>query len=406
MKISERQGEPNALHVRMFGGFQLFYCDRPLTREKQRESYFTGLMQILLHHAATGVSRDYLENALLEDRDVENRHQALQTIVYKAKKRLKGMGLPDENYIFSKNGVYYWTSRIPVVEDAALFDECCKRAVSCPDEEERLNLYLDACYQYRGEFLSAYAAVLWAGAEARRYRTEFCRCAENAAAILREKGDWMRLEELGRHAVKAAPFSDWECLVMEALSGLGRYDEAVKLYDATVENYLNEQGTYPSAKFMEAMDKLGNRMEYSYAALEQIKQRLQEDKGDTFGGYRCSYPIFQGIYRTAARMAERGGQSVYLMMCRLTDGRGNPMKRGKRLEELSAELGEAIRTSVRHGDIINFYGNGQYLVLLINITREDCSLVENRIDRKFLTGRRRVSLQYYVSSVLCKSDYG
>lgn len=399
--MTERAG---VLHVRMFGSFRLYYDGRPLTGEKTRDSYFTGLMQILLHNLSAGVSRDHLEEILFGDRDVENRHQALQTVVYKAKKKLRTMGLPEKNYIYLENGVYYWTAGIPVEEDAAFFDECCRRAEECGDAEDRLERYLEACYAYRGEFLSAYAAVLWAGAEARRYRMLFCRCVERAAQMLREKGEWRRLEELGRHAVKAAPFSDWENLVMEALSELGRYDEAAKFYADTIDKYLKEQGAYPSAKFMDIMETLGNRMKHSHVMVGQIKRNLSEEKDGAPGGYQCSYPVFQGVCQMAARMAQRGGQSVYLMLCRLVDGKGNPMREGKRSKELTERLREAIRMSVRFGDAFNDYGSGQFLVLLINITQEECSIVEERINRNFLTGRQRIGVQYYVDSLLGEAD--
>ena len=46
------------LHVQMFGNFQMSYGEKPLTGEKARDTYFTSLMQILLHHVQSGVSRD------------------------------------------------------------------------------------------------------------------------------------------------------------------------------------------------------------------------------------------------------------------------------------------------------------------------------------------------------------
>lgn len=363
--------DPNVLYAQMFGNFQLYYNGRPLTGERMRDTYFTSLMQILLHHTDDGVGRNDLEEVLLGDRDVENRRQALQTIIYKAKKKLKNMGLPDENYIILKKGVYYWTARIPVREDAAVFEGLCRQAADCVEEEEQLTLYLDACYLYKGEFLSTCAAVLWAGAEARRYRKQFCECVEHAASLLRKRGDWMRLEKLGRYVTEAAPFSDWECLTMEALVECGQYEEARKLYADTVDSYFREQGIRPSRRLVEMMEKLGNQIKYSYEVLDQIQQSLKEDPAYVEGGYQCSYPVFRGIYHVVARMMERGGQSVYLMLCTLVDGKGNPMKEGERLEEMSARLGNAIRLSVRHGDIINQYGKGQFLVLLINTTRED-----------------------------------
>lgn len=360
-------------------------------------------MQILLHNVSTGVSRDYLEDVLLGDRDIENRHQALQTIVYKAKKKLKKMGLPDENYISLNKGIYYWTKNITVIEDAAVFEKLIAQAEISQDEEELLDIYLEACFLYKGEFLSTYTGILWAGAEARKYRSMFYNCVEKAAAVLRKKEDWFRLEKLGRYAVAIAPFSDWESLVMEALVESGRHGEARKLYADTVDNYIKERGIYPSSRIMDYMEKLGNKMKHSYEVLDQIQQSLMENVVNSEGGYQCSYPVFRGIYHMVNRMMERGGQSVYLMLCTLVDSKGNPMKEGERLEEMSLRLKEAIKTSVRHGDIINQYGNGQFLVLLINITRENCDIIEDRINEKFITGRQRTGVQYHVNSVICEA---
>lgn len=398
-----QEQEENVLYVQMFGNFQMSYNGHPLTGERQRDTHFTSLMQILLHNISSGVSRDYLEDVLLGDRDVENRYQALQTIVYKAKKKLKKMGLPDDNYIILEKGVYYWTPRIPVCEDAAVFDGLYKKAAECTDEDQQLEVYLEACYKYKGEFLSIYTAVLWAGAEARRYRNQFSECAEGAAAILRKKEDWVRLEELGKYVSKIDPFSDWECLTMEALMKRGRYKEASKLYADTADFYLREQGINLSGKFVKMMEELGSRMRHSYEALDQIQKGLEEDSCAMDGGYVCSYPVFRGIYHMVTRMMERGGQSIYLMLCTLVDSKGNPMKEGERLEEMSVRLGEAIRTSVRHGDMINRYGSGQYLILLFNITREDCDIIEERISKKFVMGRQRIGVEYHVNSVICEA---
>ena len=181
---------------------------------------------------------------------------------------------------------------------------------------------------------------------------------------------------------------------MEALVESGRHEEARKLYADTVDNYLKERGIYPSAKIMENMEKLGNQIRHSYEILDQIQQNLMEGSENIMGGYQCSYPVFRGIYHMVNRLMERGGQSVYLMLCTLVDSKGNPMKEGERLEEMSVRLGEAIRRSVRHGDIINQYGGGQFLVLLVNTTRENCDIIEKRINQNFITGRQRTGVQY------------
>ena len=45
------------------------------------------------------------------------------------------------------------------------------------------------------------------------------------------------------------------------------------------------------------------------------------------------------------------------------------------------------------------YGKGQYLALLVNTTRENCGIVQKRINERFILGRQRTKIEYYVNSV-------
>ncbi len=105
-------------------------------------------------------------------------------------------------------------------------------------------------------------------------------------------------------------------------------------------------------------------------------------------------------------MLERGGQSVYLMLCTVVDSKGNPMRPGPMLDELSKRMGDAIRRTIRRGDAMTQYGKGQFLALLVNTTRENCAVIQRRINDRFIVGRQRSSIQYYVNSVFWEQDFG
>ena len=147
------------------------------------------------------------------------------------------------------------------------------------------------------------------------------------------------------------------------------------------------------------MNQLGNQVMHSYDVLDNIQHNLEE-KGIPKGAYLCSYPTFRGIYHHLVRMLERSGQSIYLMLCTIVDSKGRPMKEGAMLEGLAKRLEESICTSIRNSDVVNHYSKGQYLVLLINTTREDCAVIQKRINYKFLTDRQRTGVRYYVNSVV------
>ena len=404
MRMSD--AKENVLYVRMLGGFSVQWNGKLIAGgSKANGSQFAYLLQILLHNREKGVTRDHLEELLFEDRDMSNIHHALQSVIYNAKKKLKQAGLPPVNYIEQDKGVFFWTKELVVVEDAEEFEARFRRAEASDDFHEKLALLVDACHWYSGEFLPMQASVIWAAREARRFREIFCECMEKATELLRVSQDFFQMEELGLYAAKVDPLADWEPVTMEALASMGRYEEARKLYEDTVDYYFNEQGLRPSKKLMEQFERLGEEMMHRYAVLDQIQEDLSDRNDSHPGGYFCSYPVFQGIYRMVERMLERGGQSVYLMLCTVVDGKGNPMKPGAALDELSKRMGDAVRHAIRRGDAMTQYGRGQYLVLLVNTTRENCAVIQKRINENFIIGRQRSSIQYYVNSVFWEPDF-
>lgn len=334
---------------------------------------------------------------------MENVHHALQSVIYNAKKRLEKAGLPDVNYIEIRNGVVYWNDEIKVQEDATEFDQIYNRIKHEKNPDKKIKDLEKIFEIYTGEFLVKRQSVIWVAIEARRYEDMFRECVEEAAGLYREKQNYTQLEHLGVYASNIEPFSDWEVLTMEAMVALGRYEEATDLYAETAERYFEERGLKPSKRLLDSMNQLGNQVMHSYDVLDNIQHNLEE-KGIPKGAYLCSYPTFRGIYHHLVRMLERSGQSIYLMLCTIVDSKGRPMKEGAMLEGLAKRLEESICTSIRNSDVVNHYSKGQYLVLLINTTREDCAVIQKRINYKFLTDRQRTGVRYYVNSVVYEKD--
>jgi len=90
---------------------------------------------------------------------------------------------------------------------------------------------------------------------------------------------------------------------------------------------------------------------------------------------------------------------VYLMLCTVVDGKGNPLREGPALDELTKRMGDSVRHSIRRGDAMCQYGKGQFLALLVNTTRENCAVVQKRINERFIIGRQRTKIEYYVNSM-------
>ena len=395
----------NTLYVQTFGEFSVTWNGRCVTGGSgAAKTQFVCLMQLILHAQERGVDRSQLEKALFTGRELQDQSHAIRSIIYNARKKLRKTCLPELDYICRKSDVYYWTDEIPIEEDAAGMDRLYEEIGREDDPERLLELCLSACYCYKGEFLGDQAKALWAEREARRYREQFCFCMEQAVELLRERKDYSRMEELGVHAACVHPLANWETVTMEALAASGKIGKARKFYDDTVSLYFQEQGMRPSVRLTKMLHGLGGQMEHSYAVLDEIQDALEEDKERGAGGYICTWPVFEGAYQILARMLERSGQSVYLMLCTIVDSKGNPLEDCPVLEQLAERLSDSIQYSVRRSDVINRYGKGQYLVLLFNTTRENCRILQKRINSRFRSGRQRMGVQYHVKSVICTPE--
>ena len=423
----------HTIKVQMFGNFRMDYNGAPFVADKMhKESQFNRLMQAMMHYSTGGIAKDKLEEIVIGERDIDAPHTALRVIVYKTKQKLSQLGLPGKDLIYLEGGIYYWTSDIEIDEDAARFERYFKeteeldkqlseihQSINNSDgndtdggaaadkaaeiENRKLELYMKAFYLYKGEFLSPYTGETWIAQEARRYHEMFVKCVNEAAGILRRKKNFKELEKLGIYAVKADPFNEWETLVMEAMVETRRYDEASKYYSEVVDYYLKECGIYPSASLMEILERYSNQMNHTYEILENIQEGMNEhnEEGNK-GGYFCSYPVFRGIYQSSARIMKRTTVSVYLMLCTLVDKDGKQIQSEMEMNKYSRQLKECIGGSIRKSDIYAKYGKLQFLILLVGTNRENCEIVQMRINRQFKRRHPRASVKYHVNSVICE----
>ncbi|MFR6536938.1 MAG: bacterial transcriptional activator domain-containing protein [Lachnospiraceae bacterium] len=396
------------IKAQMLGNFSMEYDGKPLASERMhRDGQFTRMMQVILHFSETGISKEKLEEYVVGERDMGNPHTAIRVIVYKTKKKLEQLGLWGENWIYQKDGMYYWTSDITVIEDAKEFEKKYKKAQAyqtrLPVEEQKdasetlLKLYMDALELYKGDFLSGYTAETWVAQEARHYQQMFRACVETIAELLREHKDWKAMETLGMRAAQIEPYQNWEVLKMESLVKAGRYDEATEYYSEVADDYLEEYGIYPSTKMLHLLDYHATEMIHTDGILENIQEKMCEEQERPVGGFCCSYPVFRGLYQWACRRMDRTQHVVYLMLCSLVDEQGKILSDEKAREKQMEMLRNSIGTSIRQCDAFMQYSRCQYLVLLILKEEKDGVLVENRINHSFMQKQKNEKKKYHVN---------
>ncbi len=388
--------ERKVLKVRMLGAFEMEYENRQISFERNTLTKTNQLLQILLHAGKKGILREELTIRLFGREEVTKPSNSLRATVFRLRKLLLAAGFPEgDEYVHIKRGVYQWTNAIEVKLDAVFFEEQAKEALKELDKELRCRRLEQVCELYQGEFLPQLEEE-WARTCAAEYKKLYVQCMNELCTVLKSQQEYEKMYRLAGTAAALYPYDEWEIWQIDSLVLQNKKQEALVLYEKTIERLFQEKGLFPSAELTERMSQISLEMKERMEKIREIQMNLSESE-KALGAFYCSYPSFSENYKYIKRIIERTGQSAYLILCTITDSNGNLLRDGERLERFSEELSDAIRSSLRRGDLYTKYSKNQYLILLLDIKQEHCKIVIDRINNCFGYSNRKNYLRYSVS---------
>lgn len=394
------------IKVNMLGRFSITYGDQPISFKRNAGTNTIKLLQILLHaslieqHGSHGISRAQLLEELFGREELANVGNNLRVTVFRLRKMLIEAGLPEYDYIVKEKGIFYWRSPMPVELDVAQFIDYIKAGEDESDEKKQMELWEKACRLYKGELLPMQSGEDWVIMNGVHYKELYSRILHKLCAYKKAQKEYDDILELTDNAMAIYPFDEWQAVKIDALMCLNRYKDAYQLYDATSRMFFEELGITPSQRMLDQFQEMSEKMGRKHHAAGEIKDDLRESEYED-GAFYCSLPSFRDNYRLVRRIIERNGQSAFLMVCSLTDGKGHPLENREKLDVLSMELHRAVKNSLRRGDSFSKYSPSQFLILLMGTNQENCEIIFKRISDRF--SREHASwkkyLEYYVSSI-------
>lgn len=388
------------LEVKALGGFSMRYGEKPISIGSGKSTKAVKLLQILVCSEGRAVSRERLLDMLYGNEDITDAANNLRVTTFRLKKMLVTAGLPPYDYIQIKSGMYCFAAPMEVVLDADQFVSLCDQADEAENTEEKIELLKKACLLYGGDYLPDFICDGVILAKNSNYKEKYTDALNELCELLMDRGEYETAIEVCEPACRMYPFDEWQAIQIDCLMRMKKYDEALKEYENTAKMFVDELGVYPSERMMKLFEQMNGRMNFKTQSLPEMEKRLKEtDKGS--GAYFCSLPGFRDTYRLLARIVERNGQSVYLMLCSITNGKGQPMKNEERLDMMGKELQDTLAHCLRRGDSYTRYSKSQYLLLLVGTNRENCGLIFERIQKYFSREHKTWGkyLEYAVSSV-------
>lgn len=285
--------------------------------------------------------------------------------------------------------------------DARIFEQLIEDAKTEEDEKRKIELLKEACHMYGGDLLSDLSGEDWVVLEGIYYKNQYTEALKAICEWQMAHGEYEETIRLCAPACEMYPFDEWQAVRIECYMALKRYKEAMQEYEETSKLFFEELGVSPSDRMLEQFEIMSSRMNYKPQELKQIKNRLKEED-EKAGAFYCSLPSFRDSYRLISRIIERNGQSVFLMLCSITNGKGQPMENEEKLRAMSIELHHALQHCLRKGDSYTKYSPSQFLALLLGTDKESCRIIYDRVTRYFSREHKSWAqyLEFYVSSVV------
>ena len=258
----------SALQIRMLGDFSITYHGQRLCLKNSLTTKSMIALQLLLYRGEAGAARETLVDALFYNDNSADPLNNLKVTVSNLRRFLASAGLPPEMTVRAKSKRYYFSSPEPVWLDTAAFDKWLEKAGSAVDEEEKCACLLEACNLYAGDFLPHLAAEDWAAVAAAHYRQRYFDCVRQLAELLKKQERWEELLAIATQAASLHHLEELQCLRIDCLMGLGRYQQAKEVYDQTVRELEDEFSVTPGQALVERFHQLNLAGKVSYDFIE------------------------------------------------------------------------------------------------------------------------------------------
>ena len=383
------------IRVEMLGTFAIYLDGKLVVELTRRYSRAWKLTQFMLTYRHKALTHQEMADALCRNDKTTNPINIIRTLVYRSRVDLEECGIPfAAKLIASSNHGYRWNRTVNCSLDIEEFDDLMKKAKQSTKSEDRLRLLLEAAELYKGNFLPANRGEEWVVPIERWYRLLFLECAREALMMLIETERYNEAETLSFNANIIDPF-DEKILEyhIQALIGQGKTQQALEAYRRNEGMFYDVLGVGFSDSLRALFDQIKYSGKSEDAPLDSVLEEWVVGSKDP-GAFYCELSVFKAVMQIEARSMTRSKRTVYV--ARLETNQ----EPGEKDTGIMKQLGLAIQSNLRKGDLFTLSQPGQYMLMLSHLTMEDCKMLIKRILRSVASDYDPESIEVTISPVL------
>lgn len=354
------------------------------------------LVAYLIVNRDHGVSPQELIDLLWPEVTSNNPASTLQNNVSRARALFSEANFDGaRDLIKHTDGLYYWAPERSTLLDIEIFETNARRIGDflSADDAEGIELALETCKLYTGDFLSDATDITWCANLAVYYRTLYKRLCKTTIIALMEAGRLKEAQTLCLQVCVLDPAAEeFSLLLMQAYLADANPTAALEQYQ-TIANYLSQ--TYdiqPSAE-LETQREIALQELYGQSMNEQGIRTFLFESNDDEGAFACSNAVFREIALLRLREMERSGEDSHIIAISFS----NPSTKTARRIINAKRVAQVLSATLRASDPFTKVGSNQFLVLLPGATAENARMVYERIVARFKDNFPRAELAFRFS---------
>lgn len=306
----------------------------------------------------------------------------------KAAARVMDSDLADQSRAFQdKKLLAEGSDSDPIDRFESLITDAKVIAGERPDDS--IKIFKEALELYQAEYLQDFPSFEKRSFSGSSQHEFYIGAVLDLADLLSKNNEEDQVIKLCEEAMQIDYFEEGiHIRLIEALLAKGEVTRALAHYDEAASAFYKEMGLTPSEEMKKVYEKIQKESDNPEIDLNIIQAGLN-GKELPEGALYCDADQFRFFYKLEQLRGERSGQSVLLcMLVPISKDYSKPPD--YLLQEVMQNLKSVIMQTLRKGDLFTNWHEGQFLLLLPGLNREQAAEVLDRIERAY---SRKHSLQ-------------
>src|SRR5437763_1371338 len=239
------------LTLKMLGPVELYRDPAlPLAADAWTTKRARDILCFIASRRHRRASKDTIIDTFWGESDFDAVEKNFHPTVSHIRKALNSRQPMKQNFLLYRDGDYLLSQDFAYYIDTEEFDRLVTEAEAARRagrEEQRIELYEQACALYRGDFMQG-TYDEWVEEQRAYYREQYLRMLEALAVAAQKTEDWPRTLQLAQEILRDDQFrEDVQCMIMRAHAALGNRGAVKELYNNLRRLLRKELGVEPDA---------------------------------------------------------------------------------------------------------------------------------------------------------------